>query len=175
MDLIEKFKKALSGQKDEPNIQFEDRGLEKYRKDKIPRKIFEKGKVIKCNDISFNMRMAKNPAILGCHSLKTGSVQVFLPLVAKASKSEFGMRRKIATTIQHELIHREIGRAINKDLKKRITKTDIDHAFFEERLIRELLNQPTITLVDYAQRFMRQEIPPEIIEAIKKGKIKVEQ
>ena len=173
MDLIEKFKGMLSGQKDKPSIQFEDRGFEKYRKDKIPRKIFEKGKVIKCNDVSFNMRMAKNPDILGCHSLKTGGVQVFLPLVAKTSKTEYGMRRKIAKTIQHELIHREIGRAISKDLKKKLTKTDIDHAFFEERLIRELLHQPTMTVIDYAQRFQPQ-LPPEVIEAIKKGKIKVE-
>jgi len=142
MDFIERIKEWI-GLKNKPTMRTVD-----------PPK-FQKGKVIKDDDISFHMRYAKSKGNLGCNSVKTNKIQVFLPLFAKVWRSPRKIRRNIIKCVVHEFIHREISHAIDRKSTKPKSYQDIDHAFFEERLVRELCGQETIGVLQFVQSSIR--------------------
>jgi len=148
MDFIERIKERI-GLKNKPVV--------------ITREppVFQKGSVIKDDDYTFHMRFSKNRFSLGCNSLKTSRIQIFLPLFKKAFGSPKKIRRNIIRCLVHEMLHREVGRACNRKVIHTRNPKEVDYAFFEERMIRELCSQDQISVLEFVQSAVRFKKPQD--------------
>jgi len=155
MDILERIKATL-GIKRKPKVIMRE----------LP--AFKKAKVIKIAGQSFHMRMSKNGQAFGCHSLKTGNNQFFLPLFAKVYKTDKKIRYFLCQALAHEYLHQEIAKAREVDIKHKMKREDIDFAFFEERMIRKFCDQPVINCAEFVQSSLRfKPLTPEQIEKIR--------